>query len=637
MSRARGPEREAHGPNRPQRSGQRGSALVIAILVSVILALLGISFLLMGETEARIALNEKRSAQALHLAEAGARAVKRWFDHPGDSLGFPPANAVDRTLRRIVDETDPYEPSAALPADGVIGSRPYYKQGVDLDSDGQDDLFDRPYRPGALHALMGTEEGPDLRIDEDGPVARAFLDDLTRAVASGFPHEGGGVYARIARIDLFAPPYVEVAGTWNRYGLATVKVLARIYAPAPEGERVVAEREVEAVFSETPYHGPRGPLHSCDSLTFTSSAVDLALHWGVATAVRFGKLSLGPAPTFEPVRIRESLPREAPTTPGVDPLWNAVDDDAFEDFRNAIDGAAVEDPWFRFTCGELLLGAPAGAQPWPTDPAPPPGSAPASCCDHSGIAQEVPFVTCPEYDYKIWKLVASSGERDVHYFVWAGGEEFRENGTGPALDFESATHEQEGVFFFETQDNLPPADLDGDGLLDNLTPAVRVDSDGWRFRGVIYLNAVSFQIDSVPAGTASLRAPGEPFQDADQNGRYDPGEAWINLDYPATLAGSFDADQSDAYGGSVMRNQRGPELSTPVSLEGILYTSGSFEATGNGVIYGSVIALGGVTQAVEDGSLPTPQLYWNASIADDWPPAGWELPRTVVTGWKTLR
>jgi hypothetical protein len=623
--------------DRRQRHGERGSALVIAILVSVILALLGISFLLMGETEARIAMNEKRSAQALHLAEAGARAVKRWFDHPGAALGFPTTAVVDRSQRRIVSESDPLDPGAAVAADGVVGSRPYYKQGVDLDSDGQDDLFDRPFRPGALHALMGTPDGPDMRIDEGDAGALAFLDGLTRALASGFPDEGGGVYARISRIDLYAPPYVEVAGTWSRYGLATAKVVARIYGPAPEGERVVAEREVQAVLGETPYKGPHGPLHSCDSLSFTSTVSDLGLHWGVTTAVRFGKLSLGPAPSFEPVRIRESLPREEPAIPGVDPLWNGVDDGAFDNFRHAIDGAPVEDPWFRVTCGEAVLGAPAGVQPWPTDPVPAPGSAPDTCCDHSGIAQEVPFVACPEYDYEVWKLVASSGEADVRYFVWAGGDEFRENGIGPLLDFESATNAQEGLFFFETQDNLPPTDVDGDGQPDNLTPGVTVDSDGWRFRGVIYLNAARFRIESVPAATATFRAPGEPFQDTDQDGVHDPGEAYVNLDYSTALNGGFMADETDSYGGAVMRNVRGPEITAPVSLEGILYTSGSFEATGNGVIYGSVIARGGVTQVVDDGSQPTPDLYWDAAIADSWPPDGWNLPRTVVTGWRATR
>ena len=47
-----------------KRSSERGSALVISVLVMAIMTLLGISFLMMAETENQIAENEKLSAQA---------------------------------------------------------------------------------------------------------------------------------------------------------------------------------------------------------------------------------------------------------------------------------------------------------------------------------------------------------------------------------------------------------------------------------------------------------------------------------------------------------------------------------------------------------------------------------------------
>ena len=78
---------------------QCGSALVIAILIAVILTLLGVSFLMMAETENRIASNERHAAQALYAAEAGARAVRSWFDRPETGLGFPPPAVVDRSLQ----------------------------------------------------------------------------------------------------------------------------------------------------------------------------------------------------------------------------------------------------------------------------------------------------------------------------------------------------------------------------------------------------------------------------------------------------------------------------------------------------------------------------------------------------------
>ena len=87
------------------RTGESGSALVLAILVSVLLTLLGISFLFMSQTENLIARNEKLAAQALYVAEAGARAVKRWFDLPGELLPTPPPTLlqVERGLRTVDD------------------------------------------------------------------------------------------------------------------------------------------------------------------------------------------------------------------------------------------------------------------------------------------------------------------------------------------------------------------------------------------------------------------------------------------------------------------------------------------------------------------------------------------------------
>jgi hypothetical protein len=616
----------------PSREGERGSALVIALLVAVILMLLGVAFLLMGETENRIAQNEKRSAQAFYVAEAGARAVKRWFDRPDTALHFPTPGVVDRTLRKILDETDPEDPAKATAADGVVGSYPYYKQSVDLNSDGTDDLLDRPHRGGSQHSLMGIADGPDIRIDASQPAALSFLTDLTESLVDDFPGESGGVFSRIERIDIYAPPYVEVGGTWSRYGLATVKVRAQLLQSTPEGEQVLATREVELVLGEAPYRGPYGPLHSCRDLAFTNNS-GLTAHWGVISAVRKSKLTLGPAPTYLPNQIADSLPRQEPSIPGVDPLWNGIDSGLFDAWVNAIDGRTIDDPWLRVTSGEEILGAPSGVRPWPPDDSPPV----TDWEDHSGLAQFVPLVVCPEFDYEIWKQVATSGESDVRYFVWAGGEDFRENGTGPAVSFEALTDGKEGVFFFDTRDARRPDDLDGDGLYDNLTPAITVNGAGWHFRGLIYLNASRVGLDTTPSVNATLEAPAEPCQDADQDGEYEFGENWINLHYATALGMPCTVDRTNTLGGAVVHNERGPGIVAPVSLEGILFTNGAFEATGEGTIYGSVIAWEGVVQEIDDGSQPTPELYWNASISEDFPPPGWDLPRTVVTGWRARR
>ncbi len=90
--------RQAHadlsdGPAKARSSarGERGSALVIAVLVIVIMMLLGLAFMLAGETESKIARNQRDAAQAGFLAEGAVRMVKKWFDAP-DRGARPPCS-----------------------------------------------------------------------------------------------------------------------------------------------------------------------------------------------------------------------------------------------------------------------------------------------------------------------------------------------------------------------------------------------------------------------------------------------------------------------------------------------------------------------------------------------------------------
>src|SRR5262245_35723250 len=125
------------------KEGERGSAMVIAVLVMAILTLLGVSFLLMADTENKIAENEKLSSQALYFGEGVTREVKRWFDRPpystiGDRNLVRPTTAVMIRTQRSIDVDGP-GPTAAVAADGSVGA-PYYKGWSsgprDLDGDG---------------------------------------------------------------------------------------------------------------------------------------------------------------------------------------------------------------------------------------------------------------------------------------------------------------------------------------------------------------------------------------------------------------------------------------------------------------------------------------------------------------------
>ncbi len=630
-----------------ERTDERGFAIAFALLMIMILTLLGASLLLMAQTENHIAENERLSAQALYAAETGTRVVKRWFDRPGstNNLANPTPTIVDRTLRLIDADGDPG--TAPVAADGSPAN-PYYKQGVDLNIDGVDDLFEKPYRGSLVDTFLGTEAGPDLRIDEAASSdARTFLRGLSDDLFADFP--GRGLRARITRIDVYAPPYVLTGGAWERYGMATVKVLARIYHDLPGGgEDVLGERMVKVVLNEIPYApADLGPLHSCDTLTWNG---DFTVHWGVATAVSTTDLHNNHE------KLAVSWPRLMPSGRNI-VLWGYDSDADFDAYLGAIDGLRIDDPWLRVMLGGALLDAPnANAQPWPFGwtpgtplddgdlpyhpGAPGPNPYPPSWDGtHANVFHNIPGVPCPELDYHLWKRIATSGGNDVHYYVWDSGTSFRENGIGPARTFRNITDQQTGFFFFDTTDAMAPYDSSGDGVYDNLTPEINMNGGRWGVRGLVYLNAVQFASRGVQGRDVTFNAPGEPFQDENLNRRWDAGERWVNLDYPTSLTGYIYADASDttqndgSIGATPVRNLRGPSINDRALVWGILYTNGYYDATGNGVYYGTVISKQGI--GWYSPSAGTPDHYWDESLRDNWPPATWELPRVATTRWET--
>ena len=129
------------------------------------------------------------------------------------------------------------------------------------------------------------------------------------------------------------------------------------------------------------------------------------------------------------------------------------------------------------------------------------------------------------------------------------------------------------------------------------------------------MNAEQFSasglVDTLPE---TLRAPAEPFVGAP--------DAWIDLFYP------LDLDTPYHPGGPAEWSPRGPAIDSLTTFRGILVTPGAFEASTGGSFYGSVVA----RTVVLDGTIaPATRLYWDASLAGDWPPDGWKIPRLIVT------
>ena len=608
---------------------EKGSAMIISVLVTAIMSLLGISYLLMADTENKIAENEKLSAQALYFGEGTVREVKRWFDRPpyDTVLGLlnlvqPTTGVMNRTLRMI--DADGPGPTAAVAADGTAG-KPYYKVGVDNDGNGHEDIFEKPYRTAWKDMLVGTEAGPDIRIDRGANAATAtFLDDLRDKIAPAFPASAAGMLARVKTIDIYAPPYLNVAGAWTRYGMATVKATVEIVkTPVGGPSQVVATRVVKAVLNETPYPGPFGPLHSCDTLNWNGN---FHVHWGTSTAVGDADPKKGKLP--------DSIPRDVPPSAGIDLLhgWQSPAQDAvWTALKNGLEGKAIEDPWWRLVIGGVDQDFPGVMTQQIVAPS-------ANSPDGSNVFHRMdPVVPCPEFDYDTWKMIAQSGGPDVHYYAWDNGTSFSENGTGPVTDFRTLTDNKTGLYFFDTMDGNAP-----NGAGTNLTPEIDLNGGSYLAKGFVYVNTTEWRTTGLGGRSVDMIWPGEPFRDSNQNGVYDAGEAWINLNYtgisttnPSTapVAAKNDLyDPTGIGGGLPVRNQYGPLITgQTASLWGVLYVAGDLDAKGNANYYGSVVSKGGTASKMAGN----PDLWWDARIKDNWPPPGWELPRVIITRWET--
>src|SRR5262245_37702179 len=203
-----------------RRPGEEGSALILAALVTVILSLLGLSYLMMAQTENTIAENERNSAAAMFVAEGGARLAVGWFNDP-TSTGFlvPTTGDVDRS-KRVFDHDNDTTTARVL---GVSGnaSKPFYKDG-DFTTRG---ILARRLCPALADTCLGVETGtdPDPPFADKGPdliVNPSFLTTINNAMFPNYP--APWLQARITRIEIYQPPLLSIGGTLTRMGVATV-------------------------------------------------------------------------------------------------------------------------------------------------------------------------------------------------------------------------------------------------------------------------------------------------------------------------------------------------------------------------------------------------------------------------------
>ena len=123
--------RERHRANR----GERGAALVVAILVLAILTVIGIALMMITSTESRIAANEWSINRAFYSADAGIRWAGVEMGDPrgflarpefaGNLFGTVLFNMPSHRFQQTVGFLTADEISVRVTNPGRLGRRPY--------------------------------------------------------------------------------------------------------------------------------------------------------------------------------------------------------------------------------------------------------------------------------------------------------------------------------------------------------------------------------------------------------------------------------------------------------------------------------------------------------------------------------
>jgi hypothetical protein len=258
------------------RLRQRGSALLVALMVMVGLSLLGLAFVAVSETESAISVTERNHAQAVAVAEASAKEVVQWFQYPqtAQSTQLMPNNATGATWFKTLRVVGPYSG--------------YYKPNT------SDLLCDLPYSPFEKDMFFGNEASADIIVTRSTAIGQNFLDNFNQnLLGTGTdPRETG----EVTDIRVYAPPLqggnlvADPGGSghsfWlggSRLGVATIAVRVDKYdKPSSDPtRRSIATATCRIVVGKFPLPIPMGPLQSQTALQ-TQGNFDVS--WGLVSA-----------------------------------------------------------------------------------------------------------------------------------------------------------------------------------------------------------------------------------------------------------------------------------------------------------------------------------------------------------------
>lgn len=457
---------------------ERGSALLVSLMVMVGLSLLGLGFVAISESEGAISVNERNAAQVQAVAESGARSVVEWFQDPqwARNMNFAPVNSDTliaaggfKRQRVVTGYTGVYKPAPAVL------------------------LFDRPYRPAPQNRFYGTENTADLEFTRDN--AATQLAALNTALFGADSRTAG----RIEEIRVYAPPMIGATLNANnfweggeRYGLATIMVRAEKWSRATGGT-LLSRRTVRIVVGEFPLPIPGGPIQTQATMNYNGN---FNVFWGDITA--FNNLTSGgsalPASSFPWANPYERPAFERGYDENIWPVGTGTN------WLNELVGKTYQDPWFgsRSRGTNVLCSGVCGTYAQNSN-----DTALSFSAFEFQTTNTYPvskLVTFPHIDYDTWKRIAIAGKgmKGVNYFTYdsdSGG--FKKNGQGVAhpaaywVNTLGGARLGAGIYFFDTRDGQRPR-TDGS----NLTPALSWNSSDmdspFRMEGFIYFNAASY-------------------------------------------------------------------------------------------------------------------------------------------------
>jgi hypothetical protein len=255
------------------RKLDKGSALLITLMILVILSLTGLSFIFLADTENLISNNYYRAMTTLVTAQTGVYAVNAWFNSPSRTADLVPSKDD------LIFNSRPYAPAADgsatqwKAAGTVAGIKP----------------FDKPYvgsvnSDTAIHQFFGSEETPDVELRMDNATSRGYLQTLNQnlfgvayADADAQVPENGGVH--ITRIALYAPPVGpypdDPTDVRNQaYAICTALIEAENVNPAGQ---TVSTRRVRGIVTDINYSVAGEALDVDGNIDINGS---VRVHWG---------------------------------------------------------------------------------------------------------------------------------------------------------------------------------------------------------------------------------------------------------------------------------------------------------------------------------------------------------------------